>query len=188
MAIATAATDIVSLALMKEELGIPEEAIEKDAAITAQIEAATAWAAEKTSKPILKTDGEHRAMGFPRYGAPIRIPYRYLLEENLAVEYWTPETEPWAAADGSLSGDTLGRLESRYERGFMLYPHGGAWPEAHPEAPVVIRFRMAWDLPGAIRQAVILQVRDFFEGQRESPRISAAETILQPYVTYGTLL
>lgn len=195
MAVADSYLDILPLASMKAELRL-QDASEMDTAIEGQINAAGSYVAARIAQPLISESGEWRMRGFPQEGAPLDIPVSHIYRVT-GVSYWSISGSWRVAADGEIAALNLGRFETYTagsHLGTRLYGPATGWPQtldtgdAGSDAhPVRIGYLRGLDpVPEAIRQAMILTTRDYFEGHRAIPASGfAIDTLLMPFLPHA---
>ena len=175
---ATDALDVLSLELLKYELRLPQSEVEHDALLTAQTSAAVAFVSKYLPAPLLD-----RAEGFRCFRpgdpvAPIVLPTDNVRAVTSA-SYWTANGSLLDAPDGVVAVGTLGRtLDSG---GFVIYPPVTGWPEVLDNSKMVIVVKRGMDTPPALRSAVMLCVRQLYDGYREIRPREAFWAMLEPW-------
>ena len=175
------ALDIVSLATMKDELRIPAAEVSHDVLLTGQIAAAVSFVSRPLRVPLLD-----RAEGFrcsrPSYAAtPIILPTDGVRSVS-SVKYWTAAGSLREAPDGTIVVGTLGRLVEYC--GFVIYPPASGWPLVLDNSHIEIVVTRGMDTPPALRSAVVLCVRQFYDGYREIRPTEAFYALMRPYRSY----
>ena len=85
-----------------------------------------------------------------------------------AVKYWTAAGSLRAEPNGSIAVGTLGRMVEYF--GYVIYPPAAGWPLVLDNSLIEIGVTRGQDTPEALRAAVILCVRQFYDGYRlDSP-------------------
>ena len=178
---ARTALDIVSLAMMKAELRIPAAEIEHNTLLTGQIAAAVSFVSRHLRAPLLDRVEVFRCWRPGDSTAPIVLPtgsVRYVG----SVKYWTPGRALREAPDGAIDVDTLGRVVAL--SGFQIYPPVGGWPLVLGGSLIEIMLTRGMDTPPALRAAVVLCVRQLYDGYREIRPTEAFYGMLRPYRSY----
>ena len=178
------ALDIVSLATMKSELRIPSPGIEHDVLLTGQIAAAVSFVSNSLRIPLLD-----RSEGFrcsrPSYAhTPIILPTDGVLGVG-SIKYWTAAGSLREAPDGTIAVGTLGRLVEY--SGFVIYPPAAGWPEVLDNSLIEIVVTRGMTTPPALRSAVVLCVRQFYDGYREIRPTEAFYALIDPWRDHGSL-
>lgn len=196
-----AVTNILSLSAARRELRLaantssPYEADEIDAILTPQLEAAGAWIAGRLQYPLVDTavnvpaglwyDGETIR---PHGEQPLSF-FALSLQTLTGVQYWERGDRDGDPTDTITTWGAWrrGRSGSVDNGNHYLWPDTGGWPEPYTAVYAVQGSQglSATDpaLP-AIRQAMTLLVREFFEGRHEIKRTHAVFTLLAPHMRY----
>ena len=178
---ATNALDVVSLATMKSELRIPAAEISHDVLLTGQIAAAVSFVSRHLRVPLLDR-AEVFGCSRPSYAAtPIILPTVGVRSVN-SVKYWLPDGSLREAPGGTIAVDTLGRLVDHC--GFVIYPPADGWPVILANSLIEIVVTRGMDTPPALRSAVVLCVRQFYDGYREIRPTEAFYALMRPYRSY----
>ena len=172
------ALDIVSLAMMKSELRIPAAEVSHDTLLTSQIQNAVSFVSRPLRVPLLD-----RAEGFrcsrPSYSAtPIILPTDGVRSVG-SIKYWLPDGSLREAPGGTIALDTLGRLVDYC--GFVIYPPADGWPAVLDGSLIEIVVTRGMDTPPALRSAVVLCVRQLYDGYREIRPTEAFYALMSPY-------
>ena len=178
------ALDIVSLATMKSELRIENETAH-DILLTGQIASAVSFVSAPLRAPLLD-----RAEGFrcwrpsdPKH--PIVIPTTNVRRVS-SLQYWATDGNLGAYPSGSIDVSTLGRLQQS-EGGFAIYPPVTGWPVVLDNSLIEIVLIRGLTTPPALRSAVMLCVRQLYDGYREIRSTEAFWAMLEPWRNYGAL-
>ena len=173
--------DIVSLATMKDELRIPAAEVSHDVLLTGQIASAVSFVSRHLRVPLLDraevfscsrpSDSGNVA---PRAGARI--------ETVGSIRYWLPDGSLREAPGGTIAVGTLGRLVEY--SGFVIYPPADGWPVVLDNSHIEIVVTRGMDTPPALRSAVVLCVRQFYDGYREIRPTEAFYALMRPYRSY----
>ena len=178
---ATDALAIVSLATMKSELRIPLAETEHDTLLTGQIKGAVSFVSRHLRAPLLDRVEVFRSARPGDSMAPIVLPtgsVRYVG----SVKYWTPGRALRDAPDGTIDVDTLGRVVAL--RGFQMYPPADGWPLVLGGSEIEITLTRGMDTPPPLRAAVVLCVRQLYDGYREIRPTEAFWALLGQYRAY----
>ena len=178
---ATNALDIVSLATMKSELRIPAAESEHDTLLTGQIAGAVSFVSRHLRAPLVDRAEVFRCSRPGDSAAPIVLP-TYGVRSVGSVRYWTTGAPLREAPDGSIDVDTLGRLVAR--RGFEIYPPADGWPLVLGGSLIEIMLTRGMNTPPALRSAVVLCVRQFYDGYREIRPTEAFWALMRPFRSY----
>ena len=179
---ATNSLDVVSLATMRSELRIPDDS--HDALLIGQINSAVSFVSEQIRAPLLD-----RAEGFrcrrPADSYPIVIPSNNVRRVS-SVKYWSDAGNLNAYPDGSIGVSTLGRLEQD-RSGFAIYPPTAGWPEVLPNSLIEILVVRGMNAPAALGAAVILCVRQLYDGYRQIRPTEAFSALIDPFRLHESL-
>ncbi|WP_425154856.1 hypothetical protein [Candidatus Palauibacter sp.] len=192
------ALDVVPLDAVKAEFRLGDTT-EKDEMLVAQIGAAVSFVEQSISIPLID-----RAETFHVHPPPGERPavVRTRAVKSLdRVRYWMPGTGAWADPDGEIPPGDLGRRAAFGAR-YAVYPGPAGWPAVEPGTLLVIELTRALDVsrtrrveeggdnvvkPGrneALYSAVVLCVRQLFDGYREIRPTEAFYALLAPYRRY----
>ena len=181
---ATNALDIVSLATMKSELRIPAPETSHDTLLTGQIDAAVSFVSKALRAPLLD-----RAEGFrcsrPGDFYPLVIPTSNVRRVS-SVKYWPADGNLNAYPTGTVDVSTLGRFQER-GRDFAIYPPASGWPTVLDNSLIEILVVRGLNTPPALRSAVVLCVRQFYDGYIEIRPNSAFYALIEPWRDRGSL-
>ncbi len=180
---ATEAIEVVSLEEMKAEL---PAASHREEALKVQIASAVSFVSRLIEAPLVDiTETIH----IPRPAdAHWPLAFRALAVKSVdKVEYWTPSGNLREDPDGTaIENAQLGRLVSR-NRDNTLYPPGEGWPDILPDSPLVLTVTRGLEFGDehkALKQAVILLVRQFYDGFNEMRPTSAVFALIAPWRRY----
>ena len=179
---AATATDVVSLAEIKAELRIGVD--DHDELLTSQIAAAVSFVSREIDAPLLDVT---ETIYVPR---PLRlrpVTFRARAAKVVeAVEYWTASSSLRMPPDGRIDGAHLGRREFD-DVAVVVYPPVDGWPEVLPGSMLVVEVVRGIDIDAsnqALKQAVILAVRQFYDGYREIRPTEAFFALIAPFRRY----
>ena len=164
------ALDVLSLADAKAQLRITVD--DHDALITGHIEAAVDFVVKSTSIPLL--DDTYTA----NVERPVRAEYPVVfgwgvfdIAEVVSVAYWEPTQALREAPTGSIDVADLGRIDHvRNYKGdrWHLWPQAAGWPEVLDDSLIKLELKRSMtEVPPALRTAVLLAVRQLYQGFRE---------------------
>ena len=175
------ALDIVSLATMKRELRIELTETDHDTLLTGQIASAVSFVSRHLHIPLVDLAVTFRCSRPADSATPIILPTRGVRAVGF-VKYWTADGSLREAPDGTVALGTLGRtLESG---GFVIYPPADGWPLVLGNSQIEIVVTRGQDTPPALRSAVVLCVRQLFDGYREIRPKEAFFALMQPFRSY----
>ena len=178
---ATDALDIVSLATMKDELRIPLAETSHDLLLSGQIAASVSFVSRFLRVPLLD-----RAVTF-RCSRPSSAPTPLILSTDgvrsiSSVKYWTAAGSLREAPDGTIAVGTLGRQVEYC--GYVIYPPAGGWPLVLDNSLIEIGVTRGQDTPEALRAAVVLCVRQIYDGHRRIGTTAAFYALVRPFQDY----
>lgn len=162
-----AVTDIVSIADMKLELRIPLwEVGAHDAMIARQITAAVSWIATETGLPLLD-EGHTFDAWFPADAHdPLPLGTGHL-RRLVSVAYWLAANPARGQPGGTIAVRTLLRIERGAGSIFWCWPPVTGWPSGRrPDTPARVALVVGLAVvPAALRQAIILTTREYYDGR-----------------------
>ena len=167
---------------MRSELRITVD--DHDALLIRQINSAVSFVSEPLRAPLLD-----RAEGF-RCRRPGDSTYPIVIPTDgvrsvASVKYWTPDGHLNAYPDGSISVSTLGRLEQSAQGGFVIYPPTAGWPEVLANSLIELVVVRGMNTPAALQAAVVLCVRQLYNGYREIRATEAFYALIDPFRSYA---
>ena len=178
---ATNALDIVSLATMKDELRIPATEVDHDVLLTGQIAAAVSFVSRFLRVPLVDLAVTFRCSR-PSYAAAPIVLSSAGVRSISSVKYWTAAGSLREEPNGSIAVGTLGRLVEYC--GFVIYPPAAGWPLVLDGSVIEIGVTRGQDTPEALRAAVILCVRQFYDGYRRIRPTEAFYAMVRPFQSY----
>ena len=180
---ATNALDIVSLATMKTELRIPAGTPEHDILLTGQIASSISFIERHLRVPLLDRAETFRCSRPGDAAAPLILSTDGVRSVG-SVKYWTADGALREAPNGTIAVGTLGR-QVEYG-GFVIYPPAAGWPLVLDNSLIEIGVTRGQDTPEALRSAVVLCVRQFYDGYRRISATEAFYALLRPFQSYRT--
>ena len=178
---ATNALDIVSLATMKDELRIPATEVDHDVLLTGQIAAAVSFVSRFLRVPLVDLAVTFRCSR-PSYAAAPIVLSSAGVRSISSVKYWTAAGSLREEPNGSIAVGTLGRQVEYC--GYVIYPPAGGWPLVLDNSLIEIGVTRGQDTPEALRAAVILCVRQFYDGYRRIRPTEAFFAMVRPFQSY----
>ena len=177
------ALDIVDLVTMKTELRIPDpgEASEHDVLLTGQIAAAVSFVSRFLRVPLVDQDEQFYCSRPSSSSAPIILSTDGVRSVS-SIKYWTVGSALREAPGGSINVNTLGRLVEYC--GYVIYPPAAGWPLILDGSVIEIVVKRGQDTPEALRAAVILCVRQFYNGYRRIRPTEAFFAMVRPFQDY----
>ena len=187
---AASATDIISVARIKDELRIPAGTDSQDTLLESQIEAAVSYVSHPLRGPLVDRSETY-------YLPPIRgegplIFASPLMKSLTEIKYWTPTGALRLDPDGTIARSDLGRLHvERYDwQTHEVFPPVGGWPETLADSLIELTVVRGMDITPetvALRSAVILCVRQLYDGYRQIRPTEAflqiVKTVSQPWLS-----
>ena len=175
------ALDIVSLAAMKDELRIPAAETAHDTLLTSHIANAVSFVSRPLRVPLLDRAEGFRCSRPADSDTPIVLPTDGVRSVG-SVRYWPVDGSLREAPGGTIDVGTLGRLVAG--SGFEVYPPADGWPLVLDNSHIEIVVTRGQDTPEALRSAVILCVRQFYDGYRNIRPTEAFYALMTPYRSY----
>ena len=179
---ASSGVDIVSVADMKQQLRIPTGSVKHDAMIGRQIEQAASFIAAAIDRPIVAENETFEIEPAADSDGALFIPGRYVSAVS-EIRYWTPAGTLRLDPDGTIAN--LGRFRAAGARGAYQWPPAGGWPEtldgSRYELDITREFDPATKAARAIAAALVVLVRQLYDGHREMRRTHAVNSLLDPY-------
>ena len=181
---ATNALDIASLATMKSELRIPAAETAHDTLLTSHIANAVSFVSRPLRVPLLDRAEGFRCSRPTNSDTPIVLPTDGVRSVG-SVRYWTADGSLREAPAGTIDVGTLGRMVAG--RGFVIYPPADGWPLVLDNSLIEIVVTRGMTTPPALRSAVVLCVRQFYDGYREIRPTEAFYALIEPWRDRGSL-
>ncbi len=176
---ATNALEVVSLATIRSELRIPDDS--HDGLLTGQIAAAVSFVSLHLRVPLLDRAEEFRCSR-PSYAAAPIVLSTDGVRSVSSVKYWTAAGSLREAPNGTIAVGALGRLVEYC--GFVIYPPASGWPLVLDNSLIEIVVTRGMDTPPAVIAAVVLCVRQLYNGYREIRPTEAFYALMQPFRAY----
>ena len=181
---AATALEVVSAEEIKRELRLEVSDSDQDELLESQIAAAVSLVARQISTPLVDVT---ETIHVPRPPADQPLCFRALaVKAVLQIHYWTPAGALRDPADGMIDKAELGRRVSR-DRSNTLYPPPAGWPEILDGSLLALKVKRGLELSAqtkALKQAVILCVRQFYDGYREIRPTEAFYALIAPFRRY----
>ncbi len=190
---AATALDIVSLDAIKTELRLGGDTEDErtayedhDDLLTAQIEAAVSFVSRHITASLI--DRTKTVWCPPALDTnPLYLQQRYVKTLD-SVAYWTPAGALREDPDGVIEIAGLGRHEyGTNDNLYTIYPPTDGWPDALENSLYKIQLTRGLDLTDAspaLKQAIILCVRQFYDGYREIRPTEAFYALIAPWRRY----
>ena len=195
------AKTVLSLEEMKAELRINADVTEHDALITGQIAAAVSFVSKEISTPLIDVTETYYAEPYGPAGADqlLCFPPRDVRSVP-SIKYWTADGALRSEPDGEIAEDGHGRVVAT-AHGTAVYPPETGWPERLPGSLFAVEAVRGMDVARAtfddqgdlvtagkgegLIQAVILVVRQLYDGYREIRPTEAFYALIAPWRYYG---
>ena len=173
---ATTALEILPLADAKTQLRIL--GTDDDERITFCIEAAVGHVQHQANLPLLDVEDKFWAYGVQRT-YPITLPFSFVRSVD-NVAYWGTGQMRREDPTGTVPVVDLGRMEVfDLKRALSVWPPDDGWPtDRLIEAPILFTVTRGVDSNPRVLQALVLVVREFFEGRREKATLDAASSLI----------
>lgn len=192
---ADAATDILGVSSLKQELRIRATVSSHDALLESQIKSAVSFVSRQISAPLVD---QTFTLYVDSPGDDNPIVFRSRAYKAIeGIRYWTRAAQERDASDGSIAPADLGRIVQRHgasqaasglDEHIWIYPPASGWPELLENTVMEIDVKRGLDIDvatEALRQAVILCVRQFYDGYREIRPTEAFFALIAPWRYYG---
>ena len=184
------ALDVVSLDLIKDELRIPDGVTTQDNLLQTQIEAAVSFVSHGLRGPLVDQDEKYYLQP-PAMDSPL-IFASPELKSISGIKYWSPSGSLRLDPDGAIAPGDLGRLhKERFDRQtHSVYGPVAGWPETLHDSLIELTVVRGMDITpetAALRSAVILGIRQLYDGYREIRPTEAFMRIVEPFRARGYL-
>ena len=190
---AETALEVVSLNEFKAELRIGGTTdasrtayAAQDAILQNHIEAAIALVSRETHLPLIDRQLTIRAVNANTSERPILLRARSI-KSVTRIRYWTLTDSERSAPTGEILASDLGRLEvvdAVSDSCKFLWPPESGWPERFAFTDFLADAVVGVDLGVktlALKQAVILAARHFYDGHREMRPTAAVNALIDPW-------
>ena len=194
---AATALEVVPREEIKLELRILARDTDHDTILESQISAACSFVSRQVETPLVDVT---ETIYVPRPATHEPLTFRALAVKQVEeVGYWTSTGTLRSDPDGEVDVATLGR-HVVHDRINVLYPPSDGWPEVLEGSLLMLTVIRGLDLlrakandPNmtevkpeymALKQAVILCVRQFYEGYREIRPTEAFYALIAPWRRY----
>ena len=179
------ALDVISLADAKAQLRVTVD--DHDALITGHIEAAVDFVSLSVGIP-LRDETAHTLTYLPfPLDQPMNFSGSPYVKSVSELIYWEPSQELREEPGGVVDVAGLGRLEARPPGGmWLLWPPVAGWPDILEGTGFNIALiQGVADVPPGLRTAVLLAVRQLYEGYSELRMTNAMFTFMWPHMRTG---
>lgn len=184
------AIDVVGLERIKNELRLPADDDSQDALLTGHIISSVSFIETLIDKPILDTT--HEVFSPPAYQGNTKPICFYVDSVKSAneIKYWTLQGELRSDPDGTIDADSLGRFQRSRSPKYpnALYPPAAGWPASLAQSCFIImvtRGMLTTENAPAIAQAVVICVRQFYDGFSEIRPNAALFSLVAPFQFIG---
>ena len=187
------ATEIVSVLEIKREFRLGGETdasrdayVEQDALFESQIQSAVSFVSQHIDAPLVDTP-ETLFVAAPTKDCPISL-RAFAVKSVEKIYYWTPQSSLRLDPDGEILESSLGR--NGYEppdRHYWIWPPDGGWPQILRDSRMKVEVKRGLDITGstqALKHAVILLVRQLYDGYREIRPTEAFYALIAPWRRY----
>ena len=183
---ATHELGVIHLSLMKQELRISTTDTSQDDLIEFQIGASISYFEKDLGVPVLDRKGSLRAeRPFANSESPICFRTKRIRTLS-GVRYWTETDELRLEPTGTISTADLGRSGYGADGYYYIYPPDGGWPVILDDSYLIADVVTGWEpTPPGLRQALILGVRQLYEGHDEIRPTHAMLIIADPFRSYA---
>lgn len=183
----TSVDEVLSLEMARAELRLPPGETGHDTLLTTQIEQAVAWVSAEISAPILDRVETVRAPLPAAADRPVSVPTS-VVRRVTAIAAWSPAAALRAAPDLAITG--WGRLEpspSLPRDAAWIWPPAAGWPATAAGScfEVTVVRGLAAALDPSLRAAVILALRQLYDGAAEIRPTAAVYALLAPHRRLG---
>lgn len=182
----TSAAEVLSLETARAELRLPPGETGHDTLLETQIAQAVAWVSAEISAPILDRVETVRAAPPAAADRPVSVPAS-AVRRVTAVAGWSPAAALRAAPDLAITG--WGRVEpspASPRDAVWLWPPAGGWPAtAAGSCFEVTVVRGQAEIDPSIRAAVVLALRQLYDGAAEIRPTAAVYALLAPHRRLG---
>ena len=179
---AASVTDIISLDEMKTELRLPTDIHDHDGMITSQMKAAASFLSRYISVPLI--DVTEIVYGKPKKSdMPIPIEARALKEVS-RIRYWSENGALRTDPTESVDTNDIGRIDSKDEPWNLVYPPASGWPDRLENSLFELQVVRGIDIDDeteALKQALVLLVRQLYDGFHEFTATNAVMALIAPW-------
>lgn len=184
---ASSVTDIISVDDMKTELRLPLDVKDHDEMIKSQMSAAASFLSRYISVPLI--DVTETVHGIPPLDSskPIAI-MAVALKEIESVRYWSPGGALRLEPDQTIAKADLGRTEKRPDGWNMVWPPADGWPERLKNSMYEFRVTRGVDIDDstkALAQALVILVRQYYDGYHEFSPTNTVMALIAPWRRYN---
>ena len=173
---ADTALEIVSLDVIKTELRLGGDTVESRAAfvdhdllLTGHIQAAVGFVEDRVRLVLIDRTKTFSCPRPTKDDSPLCIT-SYGIKSIDAVRYWTGDDSLRDDPTGSIALATLGREGYYGSKVYYVWPPEDGWPKILENSALEIDSTLGLDsdgVPESLRQAVVVMVRQLYDGYRE---------------------
>ena len=187
---AASATDVISVARIKDELRIPAGTDSQDTLLENQIEAAVSFVSAVLRGPLV--DQTEKYYLAPVTGEGPLIFSSPMLKTITEIKFWTPSGALRSDPNGTIAGADLGRVTiGRYDwQTHEVFPTASGWPDTLTDSLFELTVIRGMDITpktAALRSAAVLCVRQLYDGYRQIRPTEAFLKITAPFRSRGYL-
>ena len=178
-----AALEVVSLERVKTDLRI--ETAGHDDLLKGQIAEAVSFVSRMIGMPLVETVETIYAERPVDPVAVLTFPAR-VVQEVTKVQFWTPAGALREEPDGLIDGADLGRRVS-IDRWTAVHPPAAGWPDVLSGSLLAVEVKRQLILDAktdALKRAVILGVRQSYDGHHEIKPTAAVYALIAPFRRY----
>ena len=178
---ADSADRILTVAEARAELRLADEA--QDDLLERNIRQAIAWVSREISTPLLDESRVCYAVR-PAPREPLVIDEVVAFRQVDAIDYWSPDGALREDPDGAVTG--WGRVESGRRR-VRVWPPADGWPEVLGGSCLRVTVTCGVDFDAQVddlRAAVVLAVRQLYDGAAEIRPTAAIYALVSPWKRY----
>lgn len=179
---ASAATDILSLAALKRELRLDPAETCEDEILTAQIQDAVSWVSRYLWAPLVDRTVVEWCIRPSDAAQEVGVELRAV--KSASVRYWSPAGDLREEPDGAIATAALGRITWDPQGRTNIWPPAGGWPvvlhASELEVSVVQGLDITPETTG-LRQAVVLYARARYDGHVDDRVHDACYTLMSPW-------
>ena len=168
-------SDIITLAEVKTYLGL-SDATEHDAMLERQIQAASEFVSEYIGRYLLNVAITER-IGIKILTAPVFTTHIDIVKDSISLHTWSDQSNLTTEPDTEIT--VIGRLDEQ-DLGTHVYPKG-KWPHYGNYLLRMTVGMKADKIPAAIKEAVVLGVRQLYDGYRTITNADAIFILLGPF-------
>lgn len=182
---AATALDVLSLEDARLQCRADDGA-ENDALLTSAVMNAVSYVSRRTGIPLIDVSKIFNVV--PGTNDTLVIPAADV-KRIASIQYWRPGTGALRLAPaGSVNVATIGRVEDLKNGCTRIWPPAAGWPARLQGSCFVVEATVGFDIDDeseALRQAVILMTRVFFENPDRIESDFAVSALIEPWIRYN---